>query len=378
MELFFTINGGSSNKPLLAADLLPVSGANRFCALKWFSSSLLMKKVNLVISRSMRKPVAATIALLAVSIAGISPAFSAPTPAALVEAINNAKVLPASVSLNARYSMGEVALYMYRGNVPDKDLKIDSVLITKALYDKFGQDIKSVQLNFYDKSNKAQIRQCTVSQTHINSFATKQISQQQLLDMLAIARMSAGGSSGSGGSYGNAAKDAVLAATYAPGFKATDRGKMLLDIQEIARRGGNFQPLFAKFKQIDDRIKSGETEEIIPQFNQLIPLISVEQAACNQRASAASMEAANQHNRAEVHRAMMAYMPRNGYALHRRMAIWARIKQLDAAGHDVSPFMQDLLDRVDAPMGTRDIDAMKAGIIRLEQQLGIPVSFVWQ
>lgn len=329
---------------------------------------------------SIRKPVLTAVAFVAITLSISSPAWCAPTPTELTQAILNAKILPASVSVNARYSMGEVSLYMYRGKVPDNDLKIDSVLITKALHDKFGQDIKSVQLNFYDKDSKTQIRQCTVSQTHINSFATKQISQQQLLDMLTIARMSAGGSSGAGGggSYSNPAKEAVLAAQCTPGFKEGDRGKLLIDIKEIAKQDGNFGPLFGKWKHIDDMIKSGKTEEIVPLYNDLVPKITIELANCNNRIAGRSMDAANAHNRAQVQAAMMGYIPHTGYAYRRRAAIWARIRGMNAAGHDVSPFIEYLVKNVDGPLGTGDYEAVRAGVIRLEQQLGIPVTFIWQ
>lgn len=341
---------------------------------------LASRKVNLVITKSVRKTFLTAGALAAISVSICLPAYSAPTPTELVQAITGAKILPASVSINARYNMGEVSLYMYRGKVPDNDLKIDSVLITKALHDRFGQDVKSVQLNFYDKDNKTSIRQCTVSQTHINSFATKQISQQQLLDMLTIARMSAGGSAsgGGGGSYSNPAKEAVLAAVCTPGFKEGDRGKMLIDIKEIAKLDGGFGPLFARWKQIDDMIKAGKTEEIIPVYNALIPKITLEQAACNNRIATRSMDAANEHNRAQVQAAMMGYVPHTGYAYRRRATIWARIKAMNAQGHDVSPFIESLVKNVDGPLGTGNYDGVRAGIIRLEQQLGIPVTFIWQ
>lgn len=334
--------------------------------------------VNLVITKTVRKPVLTAVAL-AFTLYVASPAWSAPTPTELTQAILSAKILPASVSINARYNMGEVSLYMYRGKVPDNDLKIDSVLITKALHDKFGQDIKSVQLNFYDKDSKTQIRQCTVSQTHINSFATKQISQQQLLDMLTIARMSAGGSGSSGGgSYTNAAKETVLATVCTPGFKEGDRGKLLIDIKEIAKMDGNFAPLFSKWKQIDDMIRSGKTEEIIPVYNDLVPKITIEQANVNNRIAGRKNDAINEHNRAQVQAALMGYIPHPGYAYKRRAIIWARIRAMNSAGHDVSPFLQTLVQTVDAPLGVGNYEGVRAGIIRLEQQLGIPVSFIWQ
>jgi hypothetical protein len=296
-----------------------------------------------------------------------------------VEAIAGSKVLPASVRVNAQYYMGQVSVYMYRsGRVPDNDLKIDSVLVTKVLKDKFGTDVKSVQLNFYDSNNQRDIRQCTVSQAHVDSFASRQISQQQLLDFLTISRTTAGSSSGSySGSGTDANLEAVLATKCAPGYKEDERGIKLLEIKNIARKGGNYRKLYALYKRMDDMIRAGKTEEIIPVYNELIPLVTVEIANCNQRDAATSSDAAVRNREANVKALMLSYYPRYGFAFQRRVAIWSAIKRLQAAGQDVTYQASYLFEHIDNPFYAGKLEEAKAGIVQLEKLLGIPVSYNW-
>ncbi len=177
-------------------------GAGMKAALKWVSSSLLIEKVKLVISRSMYKPVITAALLIAGLCSSPFAALAAPSSSQLVGAIANSKVLPASVRVNAQYYMGQVSVYMYRsGRVPDNDLKIDSVLVTKVLRDKFGTDVKSVQLNFYDSNNQRDVRQCVVSQAQVDDFGAGKMSQEQLLKYLSITRTTAGSSGGSSSGF---------------------------------------------------------------------------------------------------------------------------------------------------------------------------------
>lgn len=354
-------------------------GARMKAALKWVSSSLLFKKVNLVISRSMYKSVMTAMLLIAGLCSSPFAAQAAPSSSQLVGAIANSKVLPASVRVNAQYYMGQVSVYMYRsGRVPDNDLKIDSVLVTKVLRDKFGTDVKSVQLNFYDSNNQRDVRQCVVSQAQVDDFGAGKMSQEQLLKYLSITRTTAGGSSGSSsGSYSDANLDAVLATKTAPGYKEDERGIKLLEIKGIARKGGNYQKLFALYRKMDDMIRAGRTEEIVPVYNELSPLVTIEIANVNQKSAAASSDAAVRAREANVKALMLSYYPRYGFAYQRRVAIWSAIKRLQAAGQDVTYQASYLFEHVDNPFYSGRLDEAKQGIIQLEKLLGIPVSFNW-
>jgi hypothetical protein len=73
----------------------------------------------------------------------------------------------------------------------------------------------------------------------------------------------------------------------------------------------------------------------------------------------------------------MSYFPHPGFAYRRRVAIWTVIKRMHAGGQDVSAYVEYLQKRVDKPFVAGDLEGMKAGIIQLEQQLGIPVTFNW-
>ena len=315
--------------------------------------------------------------LVALSVT-VGPAVAAPTPTQLVEAITSAKVLPPSVAMNARYSMGEVQIYMYRSNrVPDSDLKIDSVLVTKALRDKFGDDIKSVQLNFYDKDNKVNIRQCTVNQTHVNSFASKQISQQQLLDMLTIARMSAGGASGSSGSGMSASKQAVLNAVCVEGYEKRKREMTLLKIKDLAEKDGDYSRIWQMFTQMENMVRAGTVDNVPPLYNDIESQILIEDAKVRQKSSAAMQASESRRIQAQSQAQMLAYSPPWGFGLWRRTAIWNQIKRLAERGNDVSAYLVQMKDTVDRPLSQNNTEAVKAGVIRLEQQLGLPGSYNW-
>ncbi len=112
-------------------------------------------------------------------------------------------------------------------------------------------------------------------------------------------------------------------------------------------------------------------------YNDLIPMITIEQANCNQRAAAAVNDAASRNNQAIIQSALMSYFPHPGFAYRRRVAIWTVIKRMHAGGQDVSAYVEYLQKRVDKPFVAGDLEGMKAGIIQLEQQLGIPVTFNW-
>ncbi|MBA3992455.1 MAG: hypothetical protein C0469_02940 [Cyanobacteria bacterium DS2.3.42] len=268
---------------------------------------------------------------------------------------------------------------MYRsGRVPDNDLKIDSVLVTKVLRDKFGTDVKSVQLNFYDSNNQRDVRQCVVSQAQVDDFGAGKMSQEQLLKYLSITRTTAGASGGSSsGSYSDANLEAVLATKTAPGYKEDERGIKLLEIKGIARKGGNYQKLFSLYRRMDDMIRSGKTEEIIPIFNELSPLVTVEIANVNQKSAAASSDAAVRAREASVKALMLSYYPRYGFAYQRRVALWSAIKRLQAAGQDVTYQASYLFEHIDNPFYAGKLDEAKQGIIQLEKLLGIPVSYNW-
>lgn len=308
----------------------------------------------------------------------VNPALAAPTPTQLVEAITSAKVLPASVSMNARYSMGEVQLYMYRSSrVPDADLKIDSVLVTKALRDKFGDDIKSVQLNFYDKDNKVLIRQCTVNQTHVNSFASKQISQQQLLDMLTIARMNAGGASGSGSSGMSASKQAILNANCVEGLEKRRREGVLSSIKDLVEKGGDYRKVWDMFKRMESLASSGQYDNFALAYNEIQTEIMLEDAKTRQKISSAMQAAQNRRLQANAQAEILSYNPPWGFGFARRRAIWAQIVNLSNKGNDVSSYLVQLKDTVDKPLSQGNTEAVKAGVIRMEQQLGLPGSYNW-
>lgn len=332
-----------------------------------------------MIGKFVRKPGFNALLVLFIggSLSNPFPAFASPTPSQLVEAVTSSKVLPASVRVNAQYSMGQVSIYMYRsGKVSDNDLKIDSVLITKVLKDKFGSDVKQVQLNFYDSSNQRDVRQCVVSQAQVEDFAARKIGQDELLKYLAITRTQAtSGSSGS--SYTNAGVQEVLSATCAPGYKEGDRHIMLIHIQELAKRGGNYQKLFALYKQMDGMIRAGQAEEVIPIYNQMGPILTTEQAVVNQRTAEASSDAALKNREAMVKAQMLSYFPRYGFAYQRRVAIWSAIKRLAASGRDVTYQASYLFEHVDNPFYAGKLEEAKAGIVQLEKLLGIPVSYDW-
>ncbi len=279
--------------------------------------------------------------------------------------------------MNARYSMGEVQIYMYRSSrVPDGDLKIDSVLVTKALRDKFGDDIKSVQLNFYDKDNKVNIRQCTVNQTHVNSFASKQISQQQLLDMLTIARMSATGS-GSGSSAMSASKQAILNASCVDGYEKRKREMTLLKIKELVEKDGDYTKIWQMFTQMENMVRAGTVDNVPPLYNDIESQILVEDAKCRQKANSAMQASESRRLAAQTQASMLSYNPPWGFGLWRRTAIWNQIKRLSERGNDVSSYLVQLKDTVDRPLSQNNTEAVKAGVVRLEQQLGLPGSYNW-
>ncbi len=128
---------------------------------------------------------------------------------------------------------------------------------------------------------------------------------------------------------------------------------------------------------MDDMIRAGRTEEIVPVYNELSPLVTIEIANVNQRVAASSSDAAVRAREANIKALMLSYFPRYGFAYQRRVAIWSAIKRLQASGQDVTYQASYLFEHVDNPFFAGKLEEAKQGIMQLEKLLGIPVSYNW-
>ena len=114
------------------------------------------------------------------------PIFAAPSTSDIVHAINKNQFLPIGTPVNVKLDKGHVFVSTYRhGNADENDCKIDAVLIGKAIVEIAPAEITRVTSYFYGK-DMSNYQEVSVTAGDITSFATGQMTQQQLLSSLVV------------------------------------------------------------------------------------------------------------------------------------------------------------------------------------------------
>lgn len=322
--------------------------------------------------------VAAFSAFLALtcSVVGPSePAWAAvPSGQEIAGTIASAKVLPPGYQVTASCSAdGQFTVSTYRNpKAQDKDLKIDAVLITKVLFDKYADVLKSVAVKFHDPSRPAMFKLITVPEGLIKRFASGELSQQALMDVIAI---TAGGAAGSSTYGGRASISEVVGYKVVDGYKYEERMQLYLRIRKLARFDMDVSKVFNDLRNMDQRVRNGATEEIVTSFNGIQTAVGKLEVAYTERVNAQTSQ--EQMNRAELtnRQTLAAFRPHFGVGYRRRCSMVSQIQAIASSGRDITWYMKAFEDIENSLTG--DPELTKVKIMQLERQLGIPASQNW-
>lgn len=303
-------------------------------------------------------------------LAGPALAATLPSAAQVSHTINSAKILAPGYQASAWCGGdGLFTVQLYRNpKANDNDLKIDSVLITKTLYDKYPDALKSVLVKFFDPGRPT-FKQVTIPEGLIKRFAGGELSQQALLDVIAVTSGGQGG--GVGGS--NVSLAAILNYKVLEGPKYEDRYSLYLRLRKLAKANWNVSKLFGTFQIVDQKLRRGD--EDLTDYNNLFLNVQKEEIAYDVKSSETMSKQRLQKAELDSKLALQTHSPRFGFAYTRRMAIWQQMRALANANKDISWHMAAFQDIEHGLHG--DPEALKLKIMQLEKQLSIPVSDSW-
>ncbi|HNA73738.1 MAG TPA: hypothetical protein PKW73_10385, partial [Candidatus Obscuribacter sp.] len=128
------------------------------------------------------------IALLALSLGlGIPPATLALSGADVVAAIDKAKVLDASIRVNAQVTPEVIYISTYKNpKANDRDCKIEAVLLAKTVME-LDNKIPRVEIRFYSQNALSRFKKISVSAGDVKAFAAGTMQEDQLLNSLVLA-----------------------------------------------------------------------------------------------------------------------------------------------------------------------------------------------
>ncbi len=130
--------------------------------------------------------------LLLISLSSSIPALAMPTSAEIRNALNKAQFLAPGTAVNVRVDKDQVFVSTYRHSNDEKDCKIDSVLISKAVFDTAPEELGRVTCYFYGK-DMSNYQEVSVTAGDIKAFASGSMSKDQLLSSLSVKTSSTSG-----------------------------------------------------------------------------------------------------------------------------------------------------------------------------------------
>lgn len=110
--------------------------------------------------------------------------FAIPSSVEVENAIKKAAIFPAKKQLKVgKFEDGELSVSTYveeSSSDPDKDCKIDALLIAKTLIAAFAE-IKRVTVNFYSLSNSSMLKQATITKPEVLSFGAGDVNSSEIM-----------------------------------------------------------------------------------------------------------------------------------------------------------------------------------------------------
>ncbi len=195
------------------------------------------------------------LALLVVSAFLCCPALAALTGQSAVQAIRDAQVLAPSIGIQAVVRGQEVIVTTYsHPKATGQDLKIDAMLITKALMDAQTEGLVRVKVFFYGGPGSTKFRQAVVRTSDVQAFGSRLVSQEDLLSSIELIEGD------------TRQKEGILDGIY-----KADRIKLLSRIEHLSELGVGVSDQRAELKAIEDLVRANaDKDNIVLAMNELI------------------------------------------------------------------------------------------------------------
>lgn len=267
----------------------------------------------------------------------------------LKNVIRRAEVLPQksqfSVAVNVRDKTVTVSAYTSPTN-PDKNLIIDSVLISKTIIDKFD-DVGNIRCMYYHPS-RISYRYLIVPRSIVDQFGAGKLSKEQLFDGLKMIEVKTSKRTGRTNGSISAKVDSYI---VKGNMQFENRSNILTIIRSLKNSGVDVSPYFTRFMEIERKYVAQDRDRdtviaLKALNNRLKPVV----AKTNERVMAESMSARNKSGS----------RPAAGMFADRRNAIMARMNQLQQEGRDISQYWKaynsSVKPLVDNPRNSRQLD----------------------
>lgn len=239
-------------------------------------------------------------------------------------------------------SLISVSTYCGR-STSDQDCKITALLMMKEISHRY-KNIHKLKVSFFDELNARQYRTVSVSA----GDAMLIDSGKPVKDVLSVVDI-AYGADKTKESWNS---DGIQSYKVLPGYKEDDRALMLSSLKSLAKQGIDMSALWPQFMRIEDVIRSGGTEAIIPIYNRLNSQVILATARVNQEISSQNAAAKAEYDNAmEKFRAASSASARtvggtaqltvrNGSYYDRRLKIKDAIVAAGSRGELVRAFLQ--------------------------------------
>jgi hypothetical protein len=155
-----------------------------------------------------------------------------------------------------------VFLSLYRHTCASlQDLKIDAVLLTKSLLDKFPDQIDETQVAFFYQSQQNHYTLLTIRSRNLKAFAAGALNQADFLRTIEakehftkeLARLNA--------RYYGLSYLAILETAQNPqGPLPFERGELLRKIKDLKKQGHNTSQAFIDYLKVEDKIRNRDNE----------------------------------------------------------------------------------------------------------------------
>lgn len=265
-----------------------------------------------------RRIQALTVTIACAFSGAICPALAVviPTPAEMRQAIASKKILKSDVQ--AYYSNGEATINTYaHPKATDNDCKIEAVLVTKVLTADpgFGSAIKSVRVNFYNQSNPTYYRAVVVPEGQIKLFASRAITDQQLLQGVAFT---------TGRAASAQPTEIRNLQDVASGVQINERITLANNILQLKNQGVDVSRPMAVFMKMEAEVKAKNPDinKIALLHGEANTLVGVLQSDFNKNAAKTNQRVARYEQQ----------KPNSGPQLSRRINIYNKFSLLDSQG----------------------------------------------
>lgn len=325
------------------------------------------------------------------------PVIAGYTATDIENSIKDAKILAKGFEPNVYIQGSQVAITLRRHpDAKEEDCKIDAVLMAKAAMDAAGPNIERFDVTFYEPDSTSRYTQVSVNTKDLKDLSAGKLSKEQLLAKCQVHRHLSENTVNAlkGKSYGQ------ILNSVNPGPYEHDRVILQSRIRKLEEKHVEVRPCWDLFLRIEDRVANKMSEQDIANLiNELSQRLDEEEdilagkkpggraahkggkpggqypgqnsgqygqySGQNPAQMPAQQGYGNQPNMV-----LGALAPVQGPLYGRRVRIGARIKQLQAEGQDVSPYM-NLYQSVDKMASMGYSKELELRIKILEAKLGM-------